>query len=75
MSTLPSHVDSTGLMLPEADMLMILLRSLPPRLGITASTTQVVKRSKPINRRRNGGKSSNVCFKKFMVVKARRFIN
>ena len=30
VSTLPSHVDSTGLMLPEADMLMILLRSLPP---------------------------------------------
>ena len=30
VSTLPSTVDSTGLMLPEADMLMILLRSLPP---------------------------------------------
>ena len=29
VSTLPSHVDSTGLTLPEADMLMILLRSLP----------------------------------------------
>ena len=30
VNTLPSHVDSTGLVLPEADMLMILLRSLPP---------------------------------------------
>ena len=30
ISTLPGHVDATGLSLPESDMLMILLRSLPP---------------------------------------------
>ena len=29
IATLPSHVDSTGLSLPEADMLLMLLKSLP----------------------------------------------
>ena len=29
LSTLPSHVDATGLALPEADVLLMLLRSLP----------------------------------------------
>ena len=29
IATLPAHVDSTGLSLPEADMLIMLLKSLP----------------------------------------------
>ena len=39
IATLPSHVDSTGLSLPEADMLLMLLKSLPISVVITVCTT------------------------------------